>query len=63
MVKHGKTMCLILCHVIFLMWMAKLTHLGPLYMLVYGVCCVGSPHELTLRWFVISVQEDGTWHV
>jgi hypothetical protein len=26
MVRHGRTMCIIMCHVIFPMWMAKLTH-------------------------------------
>jgi len=63
MVRHGKTMCIIVRHIIFPMWMTKLTHPWPLYLLVYGVCCVGSPHELPLCWFVISVQKDGTWHV
>jgi len=55
MVKHGRTMCIIVRHVIFQMCMAKLTHLWSLYMLVYGVCCVGSPQELPLCWFVTSV--------
>jgi len=62
MVKHGRTMCVILCHVIFLMWMVKLMHPWLLYMLFYGVCCVGNPHELPLCYFVIGVQEH-TWHV
>jgi hypothetical protein len=63
MVKNGRTVCIIVCHVIFPMWMAILTHPWPLYLLVYDVCCVGSPHELPLCWFVTSVQEDDTWHV
>jgi hypothetical protein len=42
MVRHGRNMCVIMCHVIFLMWMAILTHPWPLYLLVYGVCCVGN---------------------
>jgi len=63
MVKHGRTMCIIVHHVIFLMWMAKLTHLWLLYMFIYNVCCVGSPQELPQCWFVFGVQEDGTWHV
>jgi hypothetical protein len=60
MVRHGRTMCIIMHHVIFPMWMAKLTHLWPLYLLVYNVCCVGSPQELPLCWFVTSVQKDCT---
>jgi hypothetical protein len=63
MVRHGKTMCVIMHHVVFPMWMAILTHPWSLYMLVYNICCVSGPHELPLCWFVISVQEDGTWHV
>jgi len=63
MVKHGRTMCIIVRHIIFPMWMTKLTHPWPLYLLVYGVCCVGNLHELPLCWFVNGVQKDGTWHV
>jgi hypothetical protein len=63
MVKHGKTMCVIVRHVIFLMWMARLTDLWPLYLLVYGVCCMGNPYKLLVCWFVTNVQKDGTWHV
>jgi hypothetical protein len=33
-------MYIIVHHVIFPMWMAKLTHLWPLYLLVYNVCYV-----------------------
>jgi hypothetical protein len=46
MVRHGRTMFVIVCHVIFPMWMANLTHHSSLYLLVYNICCVGSPHEL-----------------
>jgi hypothetical protein len=63
MVRHGRTMCVIMHHVIFPMWMARLTHPWLLYLLVYGVCCVGGRQKLPLRWFVTDVQEDGTWHV
>jgi hypothetical protein len=63
MVRHRRTMCIIVCHVIFPMWMVRLIHLRPLYLLVYDVWCVGSPQELPLCWFVIGVQKDGTWHV
>jgi hypothetical protein len=56
-------MCVIVSHVIFPKWMAGLTHPWSLYLLVYGVCFVGSPQELPLCWFVTNVQEDGTWHV
>ncbi len=38
------------------MWMAKLTHPQSLYVLVHGVCCVGSRHEQPLCWFVTGVQ-------
>jgi hypothetical protein len=60
MVRHGKTMCVIVCHVIFPMWMARLTNPWSLYLLVYGVCYVGTPHELPLCWFVIGVKR---WHM
>jgi hypothetical protein len=63
MVKHGRTMCIIAHHAIFPMWMARLTHLWLLYLLVYDVWCVGSWQELPLCWFMTGVQEDGTWHV
>jgi hypothetical protein len=42
-VRHGRTMCVIVRHVIFTTWMAKLIHPWLLYLLVYGLCCVGSP--------------------
>jgi len=63
MVRHGGNMCIIVCHVIFPMWMAKLTHPWLLYMLIYNVCYVGNPQELPLCWFVTGVQKDGTWNV
>jgi hypothetical protein len=56
-------MCIIVCHVIFPMWMANLTHPWPLCLLNYDVCCVGSPHELPVCWFVAGVQEAGLWLV
>jgi hypothetical protein len=61
MVRHGKTMCVIVHHIIFPMWMTKLTHPWPLYLLVYGVCCVGSPHELPYvgLWLVFKRMAHG----
>jgi len=56
-------MCIIVRDVIFPMWMARLTHPWPLYLLVYDVCCVGNPQELPLGWYMTNVQNDGTWHV
>ncbi len=61
--KFSIYMCVIVYHVISPMWMAKLTHPWPLYLLVHSVCYVGSPQELPLCWFVTNVYKDGTWHV
>jgi hypothetical protein len=38
MVIHGMTTCVITQHVIFPMWVAKLTHPWLLSLLVHGVC-------------------------
>jgi hypothetical protein len=60
MVRHGRTMCIIVHHVIFPMWMAKLTHPWPLYMLVCNRCsrgwhmaCLTPPLDQLLvgKWF------------
>jgi hypothetical protein len=37
--------------------MARLTHPWLLYLLVYGVRCVGNPYELPLCWFATGVQK------
>jgi hypothetical protein len=39
MVKHGRTMCEIVHHVIFVMLMVKLTPFWLLYLLAFGICC------------------------
>ncbi len=61
MVKHGKTMCITMHHVIFLMWMVKLTLLWQFFLLDFVICCVGKPWGLPLRWFVIGVPRGSTW--
>jgi hypothetical protein len=40
MVKHGRAMCKIVHHVIFVMLMAKLTPFWLLSLLAFGVCCM-----------------------
>jgi hypothetical protein len=42
MVRHGMTMCIIVCHVIFPMWMAILTH--PLSQPHFGAKCENATH-------------------
>jgi len=42
MIKHGRTICGIVHHVIFLMQMAKLTHPWLLSMLAFNVCCANN---------------------
>jgi hypothetical protein len=48
MVKHEKTMCTIMHHVIFPMWMAKLTHHWSWFLSTCNVCCVGKYQEPSL---------------
>jgi hypothetical protein len=61
MVRHGRTMCVTMQHVIFLMWMVKLTLLWQLILLDFIICCVGKPRGLPLCWFVIGVPRGSTW--
>jgi hypothetical protein len=61
MVRHEKTMCVIMCHVIFLMWMVQLTFFWRLFLPNFVICCVGKPQGLPPCWFVISVPRVGTW--
>jgi hypothetical protein len=58
MVKHGRTMCEIAHHVIFVMLMVKLTLFWLLSLLAFGVCCMNNLKGHQLCWScVINVQE------
>jgi hypothetical protein len=61
MVKHGRTMCITMRHVIFLMWMVRLTRFWQLFLLDFIVCCVGKPWGLPTCWCAIGVPRVGTW--
>jgi hypothetical protein len=56
---HGRTMCKIVCHVIFIMWMVTLIHLRQLFLLALNVCCVGNLQESKL----IYNQCFKAWHL
>jgi hypothetical protein len=40
--QHGRSMCIIVYCVIFVMWMAKLANLWLLFLVAYGVCCANN---------------------
>jgi hypothetical protein len=63
MVKHGKTMCKIVHHVTFLMWMEKLTYFLLLSLLAFDVCCANNFQRQQLCWCVIGVQKVDIWDV
>jgi len=62
-VKHGRVTCIIVHHIIFLLWMAKMSHPWWLPLHDFFVCCVNNLRELLLCWFVINVLEVGIWDV
>jgi hypothetical protein len=62
-VKHGRITCIIVHHIIFLLWMAKMNHSWWLSLHDFLVCCVNKLRELLLCWFVINVLEVGIWDV
>jgi len=62
-VRHGRITYIIMHHIIFLMWMAKISHPWWLSLHVFLKCCVSNLGELLLCWFVINVLEVGIWDI
>jgi len=63
-VRHGKITCIIVHHIIFLMWMAKMSH--PQWLSLHDIFLYvmrAILRQLLLCWFVINVLEVGIWDI